>query len=1190
MEHTNLAQRAIRVCLVVAVDKTDLLAEDDAIPYEYKASGQIEAIVRLVADSTIVISRRSAASLAPRLSDHFPGRRCLVLSRRLCDPPSCVHDDALLVQSISDVFAACVTDTLHVIGGPDLLDSFLPYASVLYKFVLDKTVRLSGGSRRHFMRDTAPWTSGPGDVGPSVAGPAGLFYHVEIWSLTSSDVALPGGHGMRSHFVRIRKPRRDFRIGFRPADDDGDDATSLATHAAASAMPTSTRIPVGSDAEMFAHIPDVGSAPVEDDQFASDMNQAIIQSRYEHWVESRQAQLATKGAASQKSDDGDTAIDLGNCDSTDGAVDHNTLGLYDADDFLSDVEYKDDDDDDDDEIDIDLDNDSTDHHSNYHSDADEDDYADDQTSDSVILYDGDESVYNVDNMEESESAEPAGCIVARLASCDPGPVWNILGRLRPADVFALARASPRLPRIIAAILDTLPSETINGAWRQPPDDPMWSVFDRDTTLSASVARVGKAWLMLVGMGARLWPMSPLQARFDPTLRSTAGTSDYWKQYVDPVVYASMLGSAAVVYECLWMSLQQDSGSDRLLPAVSLASAAASCGSLAIYGAARMAAAANALCGRTFVTGSFDRDAGYGGTLDMLQAVVIAYTRDLPLTEPHRRLSNGERASVLIEATHDFVNAVGADDDDQTLMSQEAFCCIDAICSRLSAWIVRHAATRSDMVPHNVVSEGQIDAAVATLGRIAQTATEQAAIGCTGIRGAVTVPLLRVLAATKDGRTDSVLLDALDMCPVDTAQPDAMVTVLGDTAPIDNLLHDLLDHEPMFFTARILPHLDDRDVLMLAICSRSLLHMALIWFADRRHKTESIGCVPLAVDHIEHAGPASEGLAIRCLWLPWISAALDLIERAVLACCPKKDQTAVEPHVVDRLIGALWRDVERPMALILAAVAHAVAVDALDVLPICIKALQRLERAHHQCVYVAKVYQLNAYEAAVIRHQGDARRAVSSRDPPAIRLLAWMQANTVLVDETNRPTADASAPDEDEMAMRNQIPWRHDTSAGNACSPITALAYVAGRLRSSRLLALAADMADDMARGALLPPQDVPRKKLLPFAPTSSGTFVPLYDHDQPPSLMDMRHAYLRAAALGLRHGLDPAVTSARLPSTGLFLDDPWERIHRIPWIPHEVAPTSLAEMVGFLLLTTAGGIPGARQIRSGGLAMLRGLP
>ncbi|QBZ81322.1 hypothetical protein pclt_cds_734c [Pandoravirus celtis] len=113
----------------------------------------------------------------------------------------------------------------------------------------------------------------------------------------------------------------------------------------------------------------------------------------------------------------------------------------------------------------------------------------------------------------------------------------------------------------------MPAEVIDQAWPQPPDDPMWSVFTRDTTPAASVARVGTAWLMLVGMGARLWPMSPLQARFDTTLRTTVGTLDYWKKYVDPVVYASMLGCLVVVYECMWLSVQQDSDSDRLLPAV-----------------------------------------------------------------------------------------------------------------------------------------------------------------------------------------------------------------------------------------------------------------------------------------------------------------------------------------------------------------------------------------------------------------------------------------------------------------------------------------------------------------------------------------------------------------------------------------------------------------------------------------------
>ncbi|QBZ81321.1 hypothetical protein pclt_cds_734 [Pandoravirus celtis] len=108
------------------------------------------------------------------------------------------------------------------------------------------------------------------------------------------------------------------------------------------------------------------------------------------------------------------------------------------------------------------------------------------------------------------------------------------------------------------------------------------------------------------------------------------------------------------------------------------------------------------------------------------------------------------------------------------------------------------------------------------------------------------------------------------------------------------------------------------------------------------QSDGAGCVPLAVDHIDRAGPLSEGVAIRCLWLPWIASALDLVERAVLACCPGKDQV-VEPHVVDTLLDALWRDVKAPTALILTTVTHAVAVGALDVLPTCAKALERYAR-------------------------------------------------------------------------------------------------------------------------------------------------------------------------------------------------------------------------------------------------------
>lgn len=1086
MEYQGLARRAIRVCLVVAVDKADLLAEDDVIPYDYKASGQIDAIARLVADSTVVLSRRSAMGLAPRLAGHFPGRRCLVLSHRLSNPPPCVHDDALLVQSVDDAFVACVTDTLYVIGGPDLLGSFMPYASVFYKFVLGKSVRLAGGCRRRFVGPITS-TSGAADTGPRVDGPAGLFYHLETWPLTPSATASPSADSSRSHFVRIRKPKCDFRIGFE-APDGGGNGTLMATSTTRTAtgamaiQTTAMMLVTDPDAAAIAHIPDVDVAPLGDIDFVSDINQAIIQSQYEHWVESRQMRATPQDGPNQ-TNDGDDAMSVDDRDLKDDSIGGDPLGLSDADDFLSDADPTDDDD----EIDSSDGNDS----------GDDDDDDNGQIDDNVILYDGgyigdDDDNDDMDDMGRSESTEPVGCMVTRLASHDLQVAWNILGRLRPADVFSLARASPTMPRMMAAILDVMPTDAVDRAWPQPPDDPMWALFMRGTILPTNVARVGSAWLMLVGMGAHLWPASPLWARFNPALRTTAGTLDYCKKYVEPVAYASMLGCAPVAWECVWLSVRQYPNSDHVLPAIPLAAAAASRGSLALYDVARGIAEANTLCDRTFTMNPPVRDAGYGGTLNMLDAVVTVYTRDMPPSGPSRHLSGGQHALVLTEATRDFVRAtrdglagVGRNH------TADSFPCIDMICSRLSAWIVRQCVPQSPTgtIDDDDGASAYMASAMAALGRIAQVATEQAADGCTGIRSAVVVPLLHALAATKGAHVDVALLDALDMWHTDTAQSDRRMPITPvDVAPPDDLLYNLLDHEPMLFTTAILPHLDDRDVLALGACSRSLLHVVLVWFAARRRKTTGVDCAPLVVDHINQAGPASEGLALGCLWLPWIEAALDLVERAVLACCPDKDQPAVEPRIVNTLLNGLWRSVKRPTALILSAVERAIVTGALHVLPTCVNALSRLWAAHHRCVYVSPWGQLDAYKAAVIRCRGDARRAVSSRDPPPIRLLAWMQANTMLVDDANAPTADGPTPD--ETAVTNGALWRHDTTTSGHCPPIAAFAYVAGRLRSSRLLALAGEMADEMRRGALFAPCGVARKEVLPFALTSSGPLCP----------------------------------------------------------------------------------------------------
>ncbi|AGO84683.1 Dihydrofolate reductase incomplete domain containing protein [Pandoravirus salinus] len=1188
MEHKDPSRRAIRVCLVAAVDKTGLLIEDDVVPYDYKASGQIEAIVRLVADGTVVLSRRSAAGLAPRLSGRSPGRLCLVLSHRPHDPPTCLcGDGALLVQSVDDAFTACAGDTLYVIGGPGLLSSFLPYASVFYKFVLlDKSVRLAASCRRRYIGSSVP-TLGAPDIGPRVGGPAGLFYHVETWPLASSVTASPSADGTWSPYIRIKGSKRGRRTGFG-APDGGGDGTSTAVSTArtatgATVVRTTTMTITDPDAAAIAHIPDIDMSPSIDDEFASDMDQAIIQSQYEHWVESHRAHATTKSIAVGYQNSGDgNAMGVDDREPKDDAVDYDPMRVSDADDdFLLDSDCADDD------IGSD-DGDATD--GDISSDSDERDDENDQADDDVVLYDGDfvdDDPCGPDDAEQTDDTEPAGCIVARLASCDTGVAWNILGRLRPADVFALARASPRLPRIMAAVLDAMPADIIDQAWPQPPDDPMWSVFTRGTTLSPDVARVGTAWLMLVGMGARLWPMSPLRARFDPTLRTGTGTLDYWKKYVDPVVHASMLGCLVVVYECLWLSVQQDPDSDRLLPAVPLAAAAASHGSLALYDAARMAAAANTVCGRAFIVDPPDRNIGYGGTLNMLAAVVTTYTRDLSPTEPPRHLSTGQQASVLTEAARDFIDAVrnGASDNNENRTTPEVFSRIDTICNRLSAWIVRQAAAPPNACPGSE-SSARTDAAITALVRIVQVATEQAAIGCTGIRSAVVGPLLRVLAtATKGVHTGSVLLSALDTRRADVSGPAAVATARDHLAPTGDLLDNLLDHEPMLFTTAILPCLDDRDVLMLAACSRSLLHAALVWFADRRRKVCGVGCVPLAVDHIDQAGPPSEGLAIRALWLPWIESALDLIERAVLACWPDNDQTAVEPHVVDALIDALWRDVKTPAAFILAVVARAVAVGALDVLPACAKALDRLCAARQKYTDTAWCHPIEARDGAAARHRGGA--AVPSRDPPPTRLLAWMQANAVPVDEATMPAASTLVPDEaaglHQSVWQHHIIWQHDITAGGASLATAALAYAAGRLRSSHLLTLAVRETD------------ADRGTVPPFAFTSSGALVPLFDHDQSPSPMDIREACLRAAALGVRHGPEPSVADARPRSLIPFLGDLWAHARAGSPASHTAhqadAPMTLAETVGLLLLlTTEAGVPDAQQIRSAGLAMLRDLP
>ncbi|QBZ81320.1 hypothetical protein pclt_cds_734b [Pandoravirus celtis] len=105
-----------------------------------------------------------------------------------------------------------------------------------------------------------------------------------------------------------------------------------------------------------------------------------------------------------------------------------------------------------------------------------------------------------------------------------------------------------------------------------------------------------------------------------------------------------------------------------------------------------------------------------------------------------------------------------------------------------------------------------------------------------------------------------------------------------------------------------------------------------------------------------------------------------------------------------------------------------------------------------------------------------------RNPPLMRLLAWMQANAVLVDKASASGESTQVPA--EAIGRHQSISQYDISAGGAALATTALAYAAGRLRSIHLLALAVQ-AMDTPHGQCPPLRSHRQAHLSPFATTTS---------------------------------------------------------------------------------------------------------
>ncbi|AJF97279.1 hypothetical protein TW95_gp0545 [Pandoravirus inopinatum] len=201
-------------------------------------------------------------------------------------------------------------------------------------------------------------------------------------------------------------------------------------------------------------------------------------------------------------------------------------------------------------------------------------------------------------------------MVTRIAGGDLSIAWHILGRLCPIDVIHLARASPRVPRILANILDLALPQPAHTRHRRSDSDNDGTDSPSDMALRldpivlpcsvpASVARVARAWLTLVAIPVRRWPRHPLAPCFDPAVASVSGATAYYCKYLSVAVHATLVGCTRVLADCLHWAIEEDPVADTCLPATALYEEAVGRDSLPLYCVASMVASDNARRGRLF---------------------------------------------------------------------------------------------------------------------------------------------------------------------------------------------------------------------------------------------------------------------------------------------------------------------------------------------------------------------------------------------------------------------------------------------------------------------------------------------------------------------------------------------------------------------------------------------------------------
>lgn len=646
-----------------------------------------------------------------------------------------------------------------------------------------------------------------------------------------------------------------------------------------------------------------------------------------------------------------------------------------------------------------------------------------------------------DSDDMVDARATVGCPVTYLASVHWTLAWAVLGRLRPADAIALARASRRVPRAIAFIIDSMPAEGVAAAW------PMSSFESHplppDGRVSNDAARIASAWLRLVVLGALRWPDRPLVARFDPAVRCTTDTSPWLDKYVPAVVSASAIGCRFTIAECLAQVTREDVDHDTCLPASALAHAAVAHGSTTLLAIAHAVASCTRRHQRLFGTYDDPTERRQSvAAVEMFHVTLCASckTRSAYAFPAHgTHVHDRDCTDVLKKATETVIDAVPnlSRKGDNTALAILADAC------RLLA----------DVALGTYIGQARVcgrDCAVAILARIVGAAAD-----CPAMWRCVIPSLSRMAGRTVnryDGSASTTLVDLLPR--VAAVRPRGTPSAKSTTSQASDLLGSLVQHEPMIVTTILMAYLDDRDVVALAQCDRRLLGVVAAR-ASRRSMQSGVPSPPcdVAIGFVSAVEANREPLfdsvsaafAVVAMHygsrMAYIEALVCHAEYVMAVYKQVEGGVAVVASLAYDAIDALWKQGLGLGRVLTSTLIKAAFVGSSSAVAYIAWAAQRLNAVCKDCrrryrgTPAQYNYSANSFAAS------NASRGIPERSargaPLYLRLLVWMEAAAFSVE--------SSTPETSRWILDHHLkPWLSSAT----------VAYAAGRLRSPGLLTIA----------------------------------------------------------------------------------------------------------------------------------------